>query len=87
MIPEPDPNFCYPSASLHQGLIPWDDDLDLCILEQNESLFIDIVAPILRDRYCIATVPSNTFGYRVYHMCDSEELENSDLLNYRVIHC
>ena len=71
----------------HHGLIPWDDDLDLCILEENELIFTEIIAPILKNQYCICTVPANTFGYRIYHMFDSEELENSDLLNYRYPFC
>ena len=71
----------------HQGLIPWDDDLDICILEQNEDFFVEIIAPVLKDRYSICTVPANTFGYRLYHMHDSDELGQSDLLNYRYPFC
>lgn len=71
----------------HQGLIPWDDDLDICILEQNEDFFVEIIAPLLKYRYSICTVPANTFGYRLYHMHDSDELGQSDLLNYRYPFC
>ena len=71
-------------------MIPWDDDLDICILEENEDFFVEIIAPVLKDRYSICTVSANTFGYRMYHMYDSEVLDHQQsdlLLNYRYPFC
>lgn len=47
----------------HRGLIPWDDDLDLCIFEENEQNFIEQF-PLLRQiGYEIVGMP---FGYKIY---------------------
>merc|ERR1719219_1837450 len=40
----------------HKGLIPWDDDLDLCILEENEEKLIQDIAPILKNVHKIEVV-------------------------------
>ena len=56
----------------HQGLIPWDDDIDLCIDEESESKLLELKDLLLTYEFCLVKEP--TFGYRIYHLNDSEEL-------------
>lgn len=69
----------------HQGLIPWDDDLDLCILQENEEKFCKEIIPYLNQ--CQVTVqPANCVGYRLFHQLESEEIEDQ-LVNYKYPFC
>jgi len=43
-------------ATRHKGIIPWDDDVDIGILEGNESALIEQAQPLL-----------NTIGYQLTH--------------------
>lgn len=57
----------------HQGLIPWDDDLDLCVYQKDEGKLIGCLKRLLDDNdYELIVVEG--FGYRVFHRTDSEML-------------
>ena len=72
----------------HRGLIPWDDDLDLCILQEHEPKFINVIAPYLQEFHNIRVVPVNSVGYRIFHQNESEDItENTQLINYKYPFC
>ena len=57
----------------HRGLIPWDDDLDICVYKKDEIKIKGSLKLMLVENDCeIIEVP--TFGYRVYHRTESEKL-------------
>jgi lipopolysaccharide cholinephosphotransferase len=59
----------------HRGLIPWDDDLDICAYKKDETKIKNSLKNMLLENdYEIIEVP--TFGYRVYHRTESESLRS-----------
>lgn len=70
----------------HKGLIPWDDDLDLCIPDTEVNHLLENVAKLKRD-YGLELREASTFGFRIFHESKSEELPNCSLLNYRYPFC
>ena len=44
----------------HGGLIPWDDDLDICITQDSEAKLVQEIAPYLLQNHQIGNV--TTFG-------------------------
>ena len=44
----------------HGGLIPWDDDLDICITQDSEAKLVEEIAPYLLQNHQIGNV--TTFG-------------------------
>lgn len=69
----------------HQGLIPWDDDLDICIYKKDETKVKSSLTVMLLENDCkIIEVP--TFGYRVYHNKESESLQ-SEYQKHRYLFC
>ena len=66
----------------HGGLIPWDDDLDICILQEFEDKLTNEIAPYLLNNHQIQLVPANPFGYRLFHTQDS-----TSLYHYRYPFC
>eukprot|EP00095_Tigriopus_kingsejongensis_P002653 maker-scaffold439_size171548-snap-gene-0.20 protein:Tk02653 transcript:maker-scaffold439_size171548-snap-gene-0.20-mRNA-1 annotation:"PREDICTED: uncharacterized protein RT0683-like" len=70
----------------HRGLIPWDDDLDLCLPDTQVALLLDSVER-LRSSYGLEIREAGTFGFRVFHGSNSQELPQCELLNYRYPFC
>lgn len=68
-----------------QGLIPWDDDLDLCIYQKDEGKIAHCFKRLLNDNGCVL-VEQPTFGYRVYHKTDSDNLPG-EFINHRYPFC
>ena len=48
----------------HRGLIPWDDDLDICVPESEEPLLLGAVATALSEEHSIIIHKASSFGYR-----------------------
>lgn len=68
----------------HRGLIPWDDDLDLCIYRKDEGK-VTRLKRFLNDHGCeLIEVP--TFGYRVFHKFESDSLPG-EYKNHRYPFC
>ena len=68
----------------HGGLIPWDDDLDISITEQDEELFCSL-ATVFAELGC-ALEKSNSYVWKIFHQTDSEEIEDK-VVNYRYPFC
>ena len=53
----------------HTGLIPWDDDIDLCLPDTHEDKFL-LLRQTLRDEYGVEIQESYS-GYQLFHVTDS----------------
>ena len=56
----------------HQGLIPWDDDLDVCMYEEDKAK-LDKLERLLNDSGFQLT-ESPTVGYYIFHESESENV-------------
>ena len=68
----------------HRGLIPWDDDLDICVNQEDENKLQNIQNILHSKGYKICEAES--FGYRIFHESNSDPIEN-ELLKYRYPFC
>lgn len=59
----------------HKGLIPWDDDLDICIKEQDEPLLENIGGKMEAEHLCL--VKNQSYSWRIFHQWDSEPIKSA----------
>jgi len=73
-------------AVRHNGLIPWDDDLDLCILKDNTHQFTASVVPKLENEHGVIC-QETCFGYRLFHRTNSEPSKDNGYATHRYPFC
>ena len=66
----------------HKGLIPWDDDIDICLMDELEKRLLEGKESFFLENDLVLT--ETYFGYRLHHRVESEPRANS---NYRIPFC
>jgi len=65
-------------ALRHHGLIPWDDDLDIGVLEEDEDKLLGPVSEDLKQNYSITWTKDYSADYKFFGISD----QNSAVLDY-----
>jgi len=68
----------------HGGLIPWDDDLDICILDKDELQFSNLAARFAEEGFGLER--SNSYVWKIFHLTDSAEIKDRPV-SYRYPFC
>jgi len=58
----------------HGGLIPWDDDLDLCIRQQDENKLVDLSSEL--EKAGLSLKRSQPYAWKIYNLVDSVPVNN-----------
>lgn len=56
----------------HGGLIPWDDDLDICLLEEDEALLESLQSKFSEAGYRLER--GQSYLWKIFHETDSDEV-------------
>jgi len=56
----------------HGGLIPWDDDLDICVKEQEEGQLKGLTKRLEEVGCCLQ--PAQSYSWKIFHRTESDEI-------------